>query len=385
MARPAQRALYRAAARALPPGRFSNRERTLCRHLKGFVFMLNRCHSGLLLVSTIAAMTGLSGGAALAEPHGVELPAGVASNPAIDLAIAKGDFRAKIAPRFGYQGQLVFGSGKLPALGGPRTQRQPGQQRAQTPGAHDFYPADVVDTDGYVLASASHVNVYWGESNSSTWGYPDTYEYYLNVNPMIHTLDQYAGSSANGRYPVASVYWSGGGPGNYVSQAGVAAEAAYVATNDVNSWGQPGGFGNIVNVFLPPGTDTCFDNGSGCYNPDNRPGLGAFTFCAYHSYTYDGNGNIVFYTVEPYQSVSGCSAGYGLSNDTANVLGHEIAETISDAAPGYGYIGKNILNNGQEIGDECAWVEFSHTLAKNITYVTQDWYSNHYHACASVK
>jgi len=343
--------------------------------------MIFRFRTPGILLASVAAMATLSSGAALAEQQGIELPAGIASNPRIEQAIARGDFRAKIMPRHGYTGPLVFGAGKLPALAGPRAVK-PG---IATPGAHDFYPADVVDTEGYVLTSASHVNVYWGEADSSTWGYPDTYEAYLNTSPMIHTLDQYAGSTANGRYPVADVYWHGGGPGSYVSQAGVAAEAAYVATNVVNSYGQPGGFGNIVHVFLPPGTDTCFDNGSGCYNPDGRSGLAAFAFCAYHSYTYDGNGNIVFYTVEPYQDVGGCDAGYGLSNDTANVLGHEISETISDAAPGYGYIGENVLNKGQEIADECAWVMFSHTLAKNVTYVTQDWYSDHYHACASVK
>jgi hypothetical protein len=330
----------------------------------------------LTAAASLAASFIMPAGIALAAPQAAELPAYSPANTRIEQAIARGDFKAKIMPRQGYVGPLVIGAGRLPALH---------PLHAQTPGAHDFYPADVSDSYGYVLSSASHINVYWGENDSSTWGYPDSYEYYLNISPMIHELDQYAGSTANGRYPVASVYWHGGGPGSYVSQAGVAAEAAYVATNSVNSWGQPGGFGNIVHVFLPPGTDTCFDNGSGCYNPDNRSGLAAFTFCAYHSYTYDGNGNIVFYTVEPYQSVSGCSAGNGLSNDTANVLGHEIAETISDAAPGYGFTGAWPFNRGEEIGDECAWVEYSHAFTRTVSYVTQDWYSNKHHACSSTK
>ena len=93
----------------------------------------------------------------------------------------------------------------------------------------------------------------------------------------------------------------------------------------------------------------------------------------------------MIYSVEPYQHVGGCSTGDGLSNDTANVLGHEISEAVSDAAPGYGWVGQNVLNNSSEIGDECAWNIFKHALYRGATYYTQDWYSNHYHACASQK
>jgi hypothetical protein len=329
--------------------------------------------------AAIVAITVQPTAAAFAA-EGTRIPDNVVVDRTLADAFAKGDFAAKITPRQGYVGKLLFGNlAKHPGVKVPGA----APARALVPGQHDFYPADLGYYGYGYLPSTQYINVYWGEANSSTWGYPDTYEWYLQRSSMIHTLDQYVGSTANDRYGYASHYWYGGGPGSYITQSGIASTVQYWATQDRAAWGAPLNGSDIYHVFLPPGTDTCFDNLSACYNPDGKA-PGPFGFCGYHSYTTLSDGTIVLYTVEPYQSVSGCSTGAGTSNDTANVLGHEIAETITDPIVGGGWVGEWVLNNGQEVGDECAWTLFNHTLYK-ATYYTQDWYENSHHACGDTK
>ncbi len=60
----------------------------------------------------------------------------------------------------------------------------------------------------------------------------------------------------------------------------------------------------MYHVFLPPGTDECFDNTySVCYSPDH---LTTWFFCAYHGFVDFPDIGHVIYSVEPYQNNSGC-------------------------------------------------------------------------------
>lgn len=331
------------------------------------------------LLHMLMATSAATGFLALPASHalaadGMRAPATEQAPADLKQALLRGDFAAKIMPRAGYTGSLFIG--KM-----PDAKLKSG--RVLPPGKRDFYPADLGYYGGPLVSSASYINFYWGESDSSTWGYPDSYEYYLNNGTMSEVLDPYVGNATKtkGWWPNASIYWYGGSPGSLIYTSQIATEVQALATYDRANRGAGLNYTNIYHVFLPPGTDTCFDNpASGCYNPDGKA-PGPFNFCGYHTYTQLSDGTVVLFTVEPYESVGGCSTGAGTSNDTANVLGHEIAETITDPIPGAGWVGEWTATRGQEIGDECAWTLFNHNL-DGVTYYTQDWYSDKYHACA---
>ena len=119
-------------------------------------------------------------------------------------------------------------------------------------------------------------------------------------------------------------------------------------------------------MFLPKGVDTCFDLTNICYSPDNPP---SFVFCAYHgSVTFSDIGHVLI-TVEPFQNVNGCSVATpspngALVDSTANVLSHELFESITDPDPPgtvtdivngkFGWIALNsLIEFGAEIGDIC--------------------------------
>jgi hypothetical protein len=120
-----------------------------------------------------------------------------------------------------------------------------------------------------------------------------------------------------------------------------------------------------------------------CYSPDNPL---TFAFCAYHSAMNIG-GVDVFYTVIPYEDVSGCMApkpnpNSALIDSTNSPLSHELFETISDPFPGTGWVADNSsVEAGNEIGDICVGPDLSYVLVKGHTYQTQLEYSNARHGC----
>lgn len=312
----------------------------------------------------------------------------VAVSPVLKAARMKGVFTAKILPRKGYAGPVLIGNvperhlqSKAPSATSPNES----QVAAAMP--NFFYPDDLGYYGGATLAAAGQVNTYWGASNGSTWGYPATYLALLNNSAKIRMLDFYTGDAYNsyGQYPSLSNYWHGGAPGALVYDSGIATLVQTEATADRTTYGLALGYSNIYHVYTPPGTDVCFDNpANGCYNPDGLA-PGPFAFCGYHSYTTLSDGTLVIYTVEPYTHVSGCSTGYDVASDTANVLGHELAETVTDPIPGTGWVGEYNTNSGSEIGDECSWVTFPQALPIGRIYYVQNWYSNKYHGCATVQ
>jgi serine protease len=114
---------------------------------------------------------------------------------------------------------------------------------------------------------------------------------------------------------------------------------------------------------------------------NNSSGFGS-SYCAYHSSTSSGYGNIA-YTNLPYMTDAGVSCGAGFNGLGPNagitiVSGHELAETITDPFPNSGWLDAN----GAEIGDKCAWISSgqgasaSVTLSNGLSYPVQSLWSN---------
>ena len=146
------------------------------------------------------------------------------------------------------------------------------------------------------------------------------------------------------------------------------------------------GYGNLYHVLIPPGVDTCMDEG-GCYSPDNPA---SFVFCAYHfavNFTDIGH---TYYTVEPFQNVSSCQVPASptppngqLADSTNSTLSHEVFEAITDPDITTGYRALNTASVlFEEIGDLCAGPH-AIFLINGKPYEVQLEYSNFYHACAS--
>ena len=112
-------------------------------------------------------------------------------------------------------------------------------------------------------------------------------------------------------------------------------------------------------------------------NPDDYQGGG---FCAWHDYsgdtTLDGGGGasgaLIAFTNLPYIPDAGANCGAGFVNpgnkrDGVTIVeGHEYNETITDQFPTGGWT----ANDGEEIGDLCAWLQTGAGRAQNITLTT---------------
>jgi hypothetical protein len=155
--------------------------------------------------------------------------------------------------------------------------------------------------------------------------------------------------------------------------------------------GTPGGYGHEFHVFLPKGVDTCFDQTSICYSPDNPA---SFVFCAYHgSVTFSDIGHVLF-SIEPYQNVTGCQAGPPnphsiLVDSTNSVLSHELIETITDPDGNAWIANQSLIASGAEIGDLCErglpnkpFFDDPILLLNGRKYQLQLEYSNRFHACS---
>lgn len=259
------------------------------------------------------------------------------------------------------------------------------------------YPADLQYHGGPTIDTTVQHATFINPSSSclpnSCFGDPIGFLNDLNRSDFVHLTDPYVGDHSSNRYPVGTSFAVSG----YAPSAGAGkpftdldlAEVAYFLAS------QTGGFGNIYHLFLAPGQDVCFDNTfTQCYSPDNN---NTWFFCAYHGGAQDSAGNVVYYSVEPYENVSGCNVGPGtpngqLADSTNNVLSHEVIETITDPQ-GTGWW--NQLDAGlfgEEIADECTFVLFTPTdvfwdpavlrLNRKL-YAIQSEYDNSRHACAT--
>jgi hypothetical protein len=268
--------------------------------------------------------------------------------------------------------------GELANLGileGPRGPTAP--QTASLPSAPPvggYFPADLSYHGGQIVQAAAFNNIYVN-CPASCWGNPKQFLKKLKKSNFIHVADQYVGSTANGRYVIGSATSVSGAPSFLLDsdiQAIVHATATVLGT----------GYGHIYNVFLPAGTDVCFDGTTECYSPDFPAD---FAFCGYHSSVDFLDIGHVLYTVIPFDDVPGCSVpppapNSSVIDSTASVLSHEVFETVTDPDPGSGWLGDEQVLRSVEMGDICFDVFFLHTVF-DVTYETQLEYSNTYHAC----
>ncbi|WP_043292783.1 pre-peptidase C-terminal domain-containing protein [Rhodanobacter denitrificans] len=122
-------------------------------------------------------------------------------------------------------------------------------------------------------------------------------------------------------------------------------------------------------------------------------------FCAWHDWNGDQSvtspvGDVAF-TNMPYVHDMGTSCGMNSVNGSAGALdgfsiveGHEYAETVTDQNPAGGWTNHtgNATYNGQENGDECAWISSGQGATANVTmgngtYPMQSTWSNDTNEC----
>ena len=256
-----------------------------------------------------------------------------------------------------------------------------------------LYPGDLTNHGGAVLKKmVSHPIFLDGHgvcpSVAACWGDPATFLKALGDSAFIHVVDQYVGTTANGRYtvtaPVTAI--NPALPSTPLTDSQIQAIVHAVAATSAGT-----GYTNMYEVFLTPGTDICFDaTYSVCYSPDNPA---TFQFCAYHGSVTFGDIGHVIYSVQPYVgTISGCEAGGTLPNgeltdSTNSVLAHEVIEAITDPDGNAWWNSANNSLYGSEIEDECmflnsafmivtsAWTSDSHK------YATQQSYLNSKHGC----
>ena len=263
------------------------------------------------------------------------------------------------------------------------------------------YPADLSFQGGPTLQSAQLHAIYMLPNGncpiSTCWGNPEGFLRDLSRSDFIHVTDQYVGSTAENRYPVGRrAFTSFTPPFNFTTGAVPFTDADLLAVvHAVASKTGKTGYGHIYHVFLPQGTDECFDSTySICYSPDN---LTTFGFCAYHGYADFPDIGHVLYSVEPFQNVPGCNdppttPNGQLIDSTNDVLSHETFETITDPdLDAWFNAAGNLSLGGQEIGDECVFITFVgnsvygdpglFTVGEK-TYAVQPEYDNARHACA---
>ena len=258
------------------------------------------------------------------------------------------------------------------------------------------YPGDVTYQGGAVVTSAeSHplyvLNPAVNCTGKDCWGNPEQFLQDLSGDDFIRIADQYTGRNSNNQFTVGT-----GVPIHMQlhPQPLTDQEVLAIVHAVASATGQTG-YGHIYHVFLPPGTDECFDSSfTTCYSPD-RPNV--FFFCAYHSSATFSDVGHVLYTVEPFQNVPGCNVAPGSPNgqlvdSQASVLSHELFETITDPdGDGWWNTESNDLL-GDEIADECSFVIFTNLgtffdppafkVGKNL-YAVQMEYNNNNHACAT--
>jgi len=226
---------------------------------------------------------------------------------------------------------------------------------------------------------------------TACWASPETFLANLGKSDFIHITDQYVQTAANLRYTVggnAEVYFSPALPHTLVD-----ADIQAVVHLVVAAFGYQNGYNGLFHVFLPPGTDECFDSTySTCYSPDVPS---SFYFCAYHGSVNFSDIGETLYSVEPSQNVPGCNVPPGgpqgqLADSTYNVLSHESIEAITDPdGDAWWNTGSNALY-GNEIADECSFILFTPTAVyfnpsafrmNGVKYAIQPEYSNIGHAC----
>ena len=241
-----------------------------------------------------------------------------------------------------------------------------------------MYPDDLTNYGGPMMKSAAAHNIYVNcpAKNQSCWGSPEAFQTGLKGSSFAGMLAQYTGSGPNAYGFADSTAVS------FTVFKGTALyeNDLFAIIHQVAAKVKKSGYADIYHVFLPKGTDTCFDFSKQCYSPDHNP---TFWFCAYHGTVKFSDLGLVIYSIEPYQDISFCatkksSGASEVTNSTISTLAHETFEAITDPGPRlawYNYV-------GGEVADECEFF-VSRVKIKGVVYNSQPMYSNKYHACAT--
>lgn len=289
---------------------------------------------------------------------------------------------------------LAAGKGKI-ALQGPPTvpfpevrKRWPGELSylgGQTVGEAEFHAIYILNSPTPGGSGCTPATI------AACWGNPERFLKNLGLSDFIRITDQYVQRNERNRYTLggnAEVYFTS--LPHTLTDADMLAVVHLVAS----ALNYQTGYHGIFHVFIPPGTDECFDSTyTQCYSPDNPS---SFAFCGYHSSADFTDIGHVLYSVEPSQDVNGCSVPPGgpqgqLADSTNNVLSHESFETITDPD---GTAWLNVSDNalyGSEIADECSFIVFptptsvffnpSIVWLNGVKYAAQPEYNNDGHAC----
>lgn len=241
------------------------------------------------------------------------------------------------------------------------------------------YPADLVRKHGPIMKKAAAFNIYVNckKGAESCWGDLESFQKNLTGSRFASLLTQYTGSPASG-------YTFGGAFSiKYHTYTNLlyANDLLAILHAAIVKNGGAAGYAAMYHIFLPEGTDTCFDRSRDCYSPD-RPR--SFDFCAYHeSVAFDDVPKNVIVSIEPYQDISFCasrasSGASALTNSTASTLAHETFESITDPGPAFAWFNFTFF---EEVADLCETFQWKISVG-GTGYSLQPMYSNKYHACA---
>jgi hypothetical protein len=248
------------------------------------------------------------------------------------------------------------------------------------------YPGDLSFHGGAVVEFAESHAIYLLPNGKCPiavcWGNPEGFLRDLGKSEFIHVADQYVDLESFNRYTVGQRAMVPFTP-SVISFTDNDMLAVIHAVASVT--GQTG-YGHIYHVFLPQGTDECFDS--------TFKVCASNVFCAYHSSADFSDIGHILYSIEPFANVVGCQVKPGSPNgslvdSTNDVLSHELIETITDPdgtgwwnSTGFGMF-------GQEIGDECVFFFppfYSDPAIINVNgkvYALQPEYNNRQHACTA--
>lgn len=241
------------------------------------------------------------------------------------------------------------------------------------------YPADLTYSGGPLMKAAVAYNIYVNckSGGESCWGDPEGFQKKLAGSTFAALLTQYTKSSP-GAYTFGGTFavtYRSFTKLFYRNDLLAVLHAALVKN------GEKAGYDVVYHIFLPKGTDTCFDFSRSCYSPNHKR---TNDFCAYHeSVRFSDVKEVVVASVEPYQDVGFCASraskgASALTNSTASTLAHETFESITDPGPKLAWF--NFTFNS-EVADLCQTFEWK-IAVNGVQYSLQPMYSNRYHACA---